>query len=87
MAAETSKAIRRQSVALPAATARRIKALARERHTSASRVLAQMVEQGLEAEQARRAQFLDLAQKFRSASDPGEVERLGDQLGRMAFGG
>jgi hypothetical protein len=28
-----------------------------------------------------------LAERFRAASDPKEVARLGDELGRMVFGG
>jgi len=33
----------------------------------------------------RQQDFFDLAERFRAASDPEEVERLGDQLGRMIF--
>jgi hypothetical protein len=29
---------------------------------------------------------IDLAEGFRSATDPEEVKRLGDQMGRMVFG-
>jgi hypothetical protein len=29
---------------------------------------------------------LDLAERFRSATNPEEVRRLGDELGRMVFG-
>jgi len=31
--------------------------------------------------------FRDLAERFRSATDPKEIERLGEQLGRVVFGG
>ena len=30
--------------------------------------------------------LFDLAERFRSATDPAEVKRLGDQMGRMVFG-
>jgi hypothetical protein len=35
---------------------------------------------------AQRA-FLDLARRFRAASNPDDIKRLGDELGRMVFGG
>jgi uncharacterized protein (DUF2252 family) len=76
----------RQSVSLPAATAARVRHLAKSRRVSANRVLVQLIESGLEAEQKREKEFFDLADRFRSATDPKEVKRLGDQLGRMVFG-
>lgn len=87
VAPRATKSVHRQSVTLPASTARRVKALAREKRTSASRMLAQLVEAGLDAEQVRRQQFLKLAQEFRAASDPTDAARLGEELGRMVFGG
>jgi len=41
----------------------------------------------MEAEKRERQEFFDLAESFRRATDPSEVKRLGDQLGRMVFGG
>ena len=35
----------------------------------------------------REQEFFDLAERFRSATDPEDVKRLGDQMGRMIFGG
>ncbi len=32
------------------------------------------------------SEFLELAERFRAASDPEQVKRLGDELGRMVFG-
>ncbi len=87
MATRARKSVHRQTVALPAVTARRVKALAREKRTSASQMLAQLVETGLDAEQTRRELFLKLAQDFRAASDPDDATRLGEELGRMVFGG
>jgi hypothetical protein len=31
-------------------------------------------------------EFFDLAKRFRDASDPEEISRVGDELGRMIFG-
>lgn len=35
----------------------------------------------------REAEFFELAKRFRAAEDPREVQRLGEALGRMVFGG
>jgi len=32
-------------------------------------------------------EFFNLAERSRNATDPQEVKRLGDQLGRIVFGG
>ena len=39
------------------------------------------------AEKQKQQEFFDLAKRFRSATDPEEVKRLGDQMGRMVFCG
>jgi hypothetical protein len=35
----------------------------------------------------RQQEFFELAERFRNATDPEEAKRLGDELGRMVFGG
>jgi hypothetical protein len=35
----------------------------------------------------REQEFFNLAERFRHTTDPTEVRRLGDQMGRMVFGG
>ena len=40
-----------------------------------------------EAEKRKQQEFFDLAERFRSERDMEETKRLGDQLGRMVFGG
>ena len=40
-----------------------------------------------EAEKRKQQEFFDLAERFRSERDTEEAKRLGDQLGRMVFGG
>lgn len=76
----------RQSISLSAKTATQVRAMAKSRRLSATRMLVELIENGIEAEKRKQQEFFDLAQRFRGASDPEEVKRLGDQLGRMVFG-
>ena len=77
----------RQSVSLPANVAAQVRRLAKTRRLSANRMLVELIENGIEAEKRKQQEFFDLAERFRGASDPQEAKRLGDQLGRMVFGG
>lgn len=76
----------RRSITLPAKVASEVGRLARTRRVSATRVLVQLIEDGLEVQKQKEREFFDLAERFRNATDPEEVKRLGDQLGRMVFG-
>ena len=80
-----NKAVR-QSVSLPANLAAQVRTMARIRRLSANRMLVELIENGIEAEKQKQQEFFDLAERFRSAKDPKEVKRLGDQMGRMVFG-
>ena len=77
----------RQSVSLPASVAAQVRSLARTRRLSANRLLVELIEDGMESQKRKQQQFFDLAERFRSAADPEEAKRLGDELGRMVFGG
>ena len=77
----------RQSVSLPSNVATQIRNLAKARKLSANRMLVELIENGMEAENRKQQEFFDLAERFRRATDPAEVRRLGDQMGRMVFGG
>ena len=77
----------RQSVSLPANVAAQVRSLAKARRLSANRMLLELIENGMEAEKRKQQEFFELAKRFRRADDPKEVKRLGDQLGRMVFGG
>ncbi len=76
----------RQSVSLPAPTVKRVRAIAKARRTSAARVLVDLIETGLEAKEAEKARFLDLARRFKEATDPEESDRLQEELARLTFG-
>ena len=81
-----SRAVR-QSVTLPANVAAQVRSLAKARRLSANRMLLELIENGMELEKRKQREFFDLAERFRSATDPEEVRRLGDQMGRMVFAG
>jgi hypothetical protein len=77
----------RQSVSLPATTAAKVRSLAKTRKLSSNRMLVELIENGIEAEKRRQQEFFELAGRFRNTDDPEEAKRLGDELGRMVFGG
>jgi hypothetical protein len=77
----------RQSVSLPAKVATQVRTMAKARRLSAARMLVELIENGIEAEKRKQQEFFDLAERFRNESNPDAAKRLGDQLGRMVFGG
>ena len=66
--------------------ARRIKALAQKRKSSANRVLVDLIESGLESAENERRRFLELADRLIAANDPAERKRLKEELARITFG-
>jgi recombinational DNA repair protein (RecF pathway) len=77
----------RQSVSLPAKVAAQVRSMAKARKLSSSRMLLELIENGIETEQRKQQEFFELAERFRNESDPEAAKRLGNQLGRMVFGG
>lgn len=82
----TANKVVRQSVSLPVSVAAQVRTMAKGRRLSANRMLLELIENGIEAEKKKQQEFFELAERFRSASDPKEAKRLGDQMGRMIFG-
>lgn len=76
----------RQSVSLPARVARRVKSLAQADKTSTSRVIADLIESGLDAREQERKRFFELADRLSRSRDSGEQKRLKEELARMTFG-
>lgn len=73
-------------VTLSAGVARGVRTLARAKKASASRVIAELVESGLEAQDAARDRFLELAHRLTDSKDPAEQERIKEELARLTFG-
>jgi predicted DNA-binding protein len=76
----------RQSVSLPSRVAKRVKALAKTRKTSANRILAELIETGLESKEAEKRKFFELADRLSSSTDPNERKRIKEELALMTFG-
>lgn len=76
----------RQSVSLPSRVARRVKALARTKKTSANRIVVDLIEAGLEAREREKDLFFDLADRLTRSTDTAEQKRLKENLARMTFG-
>ncbi len=77
----------RQSVSLPSKTALQVRTMAKSKRVSAARMLRELIENGIEVEKRKQQEFFDLAERFRGEKNAEEAKRLGDQLGRMVFGG
>lgn len=76
----------RQSVSLPSRIARRVKTLATAKKLSANRVLVDLLEAGLAAQDEEKQRFFDLADRLAGSTNPEEQKRLKNDLARMTFG-
>jgi len=83
----TEAKIERQSVSLPAKVASQVLTMAKSRRLSATRMLVELIEKGIKAEQRKQQAFFNLAERFRNETDPEAAKCLGDELGQMVFGG
>jgi len=76
----------RQSVSLPSRLARRVRTLAKNQHTSTNRVLVELIESGIESQEAEKIKFFELADQLSASSNPSERKRIKAELARMTFG-
>ena len=76
----------RQSVSIPTGIARRVRALAKSRKTSANRILVGLIEAGLQSKEAEKVRFLSLVSRLTQVKDAAERQRLKEELVRMTFG-
>ena len=82
----TSSKSLRQTVSLSAPIARQVKAVAQSTRTSTSRVIADLIESGLQAREHEKKQFFELADRLSRSRDPEEQRRLKEELARRTFG-
>lgn len=77
----------RQSVSLPPKLAKQVGSMAKSRKLSKNRILLELIENGIDAKARKQEEFFALAERFRNEKDPEAAYRLGNDLGRMIFGG
>jgi len=53
---------------------------------SANRVIVDLIESGLEAQEREKKEFFELADRLAHSSEPSEQKRLKEELARMTFG-
>lgn len=83
--AEMERAVR-QSVSIPTGIAKRVRALAKTRKTSANRVLVDLIEAGLQSKEAEKERFFSLVNRLTESRDATERKQLKEELARMTFG-
>ncbi len=76
----------RQSISLPVRVARRVKSLAKTNSTSANRIIIDLIESGIEAQEQEKRHFFELADRLARSNDVEEQKRLKEELARMTFG-
>ena len=76
----------RRSVSLPVPIAKQVDRMAKAQRLSDNCILVELIELGIEARKQKEKAFFELAERFRSASNPDEAKQLGDEMGRMVFG-
>ena len=75
----------RQSVNLPVSVARRVKSLAKTSRRSASRIIVDLIESGIQAREWEKNRFFELADRLARSSDAEEQKQLKEELARMTF--
>ncbi len=83
--AEAERSIR-QSVSIPTRIARRVRALAKTRKTSANRVLVDLIVAGLHSKDAEKERFFALVNRLTESPNSAERQRLKAELARLTFG-
>ncbi len=76
----------RRSVSLSTEVDRQVNAIAKHRRVSNTRVLAELIEQGIEVAKEKERALFETAERLRAERDPEQIKRQGDQLGRLIFG-
>jgi metal-responsive CopG/Arc/MetJ family transcriptional regulator len=83
---QTDEASTRQSVNLPAHVSRRVRAIAKTKGLSSSKVIADLVESGLAAKEREKERFFELAEQLAKSTSRSQQTRLKAELARLTFG-
>jgi len=75
----------RQSISLPPRAARRVQALAQRKNASTNRVIVDLIQAGLNAQEQEKKRFFELANRLARSANVAE-KRLKEESARMSFG-
>lgn len=75
----------RRSISLELRLARRIRALARSRRSTANGVMVELIEPGLLAREQEKARFFELADRLTRAESEEKQARIKEELARLTF--
>ena len=76
----------RQSITLPIGTAHRVRSIAQKQRSSTSKLLVELIESGLEAKEAEKKRFFELADRLSESPNPAERRRIKKELAKLTFG-
>jgi metal-responsive CopG/Arc/MetJ family transcriptional regulator len=76
----------RQSISLPPRVARRVQALAQRNNASTNRVIVDLIQAGLNAQEQEKKRFFELVDRLARSANSTEQKRLKEELARMTFG-
>ena len=83
---EAAEASHRQSVSLPTRVSRLVRAIAKTKGLSSSKVIADLVEAGIAAREREKERFLELAEALARSTNRSKQKRLKAELARLTFG-
>lgn len=83
---QTAEASSRQSVSLPARVSRQVRALAKTKGLSSSKVIAELVRAGLAAKEREKERFFQLAEELARSTNRDAQKRIKAELARLTFG-
>lgn len=76
----------RRSISLRPELDQKVSRLAEKQNRSASSVLESLVEAGLNAKEAERRRFFEVAERYREATQPAEIQAAKRELASLIFG-
>ncbi|MBI4602347.1 MAG: hypothetical protein HY721_10345 [Planctomycetes bacterium] len=76
----------RQSVSLPPHLAQRVRTLAKTKRTSASKVILDLIERGVAAQEEEKDRFFALTERLVASKDAAEQRLLKAELAELVFG-
>jgi hypothetical protein len=75
----------RTSVSLTQRLARRVRQIARVNHTSANKVLLDLIQDGMRAREGEKRRFVEITQRLVDTKSTSERQALKKELARMTF--